>query len=62
MTILKKPVAYFDLIEQAGYLERVAGLETAERFLDALQAFSKRIRSGPKDLIRCGAASIGGRL
>ena len=40
MTVIKRPLAVTDLIEQADYLEQNASMETAERFLAAAeQAF-----------------------
>ena len=37
MRILKKPLARFDLIEQADYFEQASGIEKAEQFLVAAE-------------------------
>jgi plasmid stabilization system protein ParE len=45
--IIKRPLARFDLIEEADYLEQTADLDVAERFLDAAQATFEELARMP---------------
>jgi toxin ParE1/3/4 len=45
--IIKRPLARFDLIEEADFIEQVYGLERAESFLDAAESSFSNLASMP---------------
>jgi toxin ParE1/3/4 len=45
--IIKRPLALFDLIEEADFIEQVYGLAKAESFLDAAEASIANLASMP---------------
>ena len=47
MKVTTRPRARSDIIEQADFLEHVADLDVAERFLDAVEASLERLASMP---------------
>ncbi|MGH9769536.1 MAG: type II toxin-antitoxin system RelE/ParE family toxin [Blastocatellia bacterium] len=47
MRIIKRPLARFDLIEEADFIEQVYGLVKAESFLDAAEAAFSSLVSMP---------------
>lgn len=47
MRIIKRPLAQFDLIEEADYLEQTADLNVAERFLDAARVTFEELARMP---------------
>ena len=47
MKVIKRPLARFDLIEEADFIEQVYGLEKANAFLDAAQETFERLAAMP---------------
>lgn len=47
MTVTTRPRAHADIIEQADFLEHVADLDVAEKFLDAVEATLEQLASMP---------------
>jgi len=45
--IIKRPLARFDLIEEADFIEQIYGLEKANTFLDAAQATFESLAAMP---------------
>jgi plasmid stabilization system protein ParE len=47
MRVVSRPSERSDIIEQADYLEQVADLDVAERFLDAVQSSLEQLAQMP---------------